>query len=128
MADTRAEGHLADRLARIARETRCRLTHYGRKSGQPHEVTIWFLVDGEVVYLVTGDRRRHWVRNVLAHPTVQLRVRGETFSGDATRVTEPSELAHVVRLLKRKYWLARPYLWWKGAPDAAFRVRLDGSI
>jgi deazaflavin-dependent oxidoreductase (nitroreductase family) len=110
----------------IAREPRCRLTHYGRKSGQPHEVTIWFLVDGEAVYLVTGDRRRQWVRNVLAHPAVRLRIRDETFAGEATPVTEPAEMTRVVELLKRKYWLARPYLWWRGSPDAAFRVRIDG--
>lgn len=23
------------------------LTHYGRKTGKPHEVTIWFVLDGE---------------------------------------------------------------------------------
>jgi deazaflavin-dependent oxidoreductase (nitroreductase family) len=109
----------------IAREPRCRLTHYGRKSGQPHEVTIWFLVDGEAVYLVTADRRRQWVRNVLAHPVVQLRVCDETFAGEATPVTGPAEMARVVALLKRKYRLARPYLWWRGSPDAAFRVRID---
>ena len=57
-----------ERLARVARRPRCRLTHYGRKTGHPHEVTIWFLVDGDVVYLVTADRRRQWVRNVLARP------------------------------------------------------------
>ena len=116
---------LADRLARVTRQPRCWLTHYGRKSGQPYEVTIWFLVDGEAVYLVTGDRRRQWVRNVLAHPAVQLRVRDETFAGEVTPVTGPGEMARVVELLTRKYWLARPYLWWRGAPDAAFRVRID---
>jgi hypothetical protein len=35
------------------------------KSGQPHQVTIWLLVDGNAIYLVTGDRRRQWVQNVL---------------------------------------------------------------
>jgi deazaflavin-dependent oxidoreductase (nitroreductase family) len=100
MRDGRSRYALADRLARVARQPRCRLTHYGRKSGQPYEVTIWFLIDGEAVYLVTGDRRRQWVRNVLAHPAVQLRVRDETFAGKATPVTEPAEMTRVVELLK----------------------------
>jgi hypothetical protein len=38
-------------------------------------------------------------------------------------VTEPSEMAEVVRLLKAKYWLARPYLWLKKRPDGVFRVQ-----
>jgi deazaflavin-dependent oxidoreductase (nitroreductase family) len=126
MRDGRSPLSLADRLARIAREPRCRLTHVGRKSGQSHEVAIWFLVDGEAVYLVTGDKRRQWIRNVLAHPRVQLRVHDDTLSGEVTPATDPAEMARVAELLKRKYWLAQPYLWWKGSPDAAFRVRLGG--
>lgn len=77
-----------ERLARVARRPRCRLTHYGRKTGHPHEVTIWFLVDGDVVYLVTADRRRQWMRNVLARPGIELRAGGETFRGEAEPVTE----------------------------------------
>lgn len=35
---------LADRLRKVANTfTHC-LTHYGRGSGKPYEVTIWFLV------------------------------------------------------------------------------------
>jgi deazaflavin-dependent oxidoreductase (nitroreductase family) len=117
---------LRDRLARVARASRCRLTHVGRKTGQRHEVTIWFLVDGDLVYLVTADRRRHWVRNVLAWPGVALRIGGETFHGDAKPVTEADEITRVIELLKRKYWLARPYLWLKRTPDGVFRVRVHG--
>jgi deazaflavin-dependent oxidoreductase (nitroreductase family) len=115
-----------ERLGRIARGSRCRLTHVGRKTGQRHEVTIWFLVDGDLVYLVTADRRRQWVRNVLARPGVALRIGGETFHGDAEPVTETEEIARVIALLKRKYWLARPYLWLKRSPDGVFRVRVHG--
>jgi deazaflavin-dependent oxidoreductase (nitroreductase family) len=115
-----------ERLERVARATRCRLTHYGRKTGRPHQVTVWFLVDGTVVYLVTADRRRQWVRNVLARPGVELRVGGETFHGEVEPVTRSEETTRVIELLKRKYWLARPYLWWKGPPDGVFRVRVHG--
>ena len=116
----------AERLAGVARWPRCRLAHWGRKTGRRHEVTIWFLVDGGIVYLVTGDRRRQWVQNVLARPGVELRVDGETFRGAVEPVTRADEMARVVDLLKRKHWLSRPYLWYRGAPDAAFRVRITG--
>jgi hypothetical protein len=45
-------------------------------------------VDGDVVYLVTADRRRQWVRNVLARPGIKLRAGDETFRGEADPVTE----------------------------------------
>jgi hypothetical protein len=83
-------------------------------------------VEGDVVYLVTADRRRQWVRNVLARPGIELRAGGETFRGEAEPVTDAEDISRVIELLKRKYWLARPYLWLKGAPDGVFRVRVHG--
>ena len=47
---------LADRLAQGANTSRLRLTHYGRRSGMPYGVTIWFMVEGEAVYLATANR------------------------------------------------------------------------
>src|SRR5262245_38109623 len=115
---------LAERLARVAPLSTCRLTHVGRKTGRSHEVTIWFLVDGETVYLATMNMERQWTRNVQARPEVRLRIDHETFTGEAAVVTEADEMARVVDLIRRKYWLARPYLWLKKRPDGAFRVRL----
>jgi deazaflavin-dependent oxidoreductase (nitroreductase family) len=121
---TASEITVRERLARVARRPRCRLTHYGRKTGHSHQVTVWFLVDGEAVYLVTADRRRQWVRNVLARPGVELRAGDEMFHGEVDPVTRSEETTRVIELLKRKCWLARLYLWWKGAPDGVFRVRV----
>ena len=45
---------LADRLAPVANTSTLRLTHYGRRSGTPYGVTIWFLVEGEAVCLATA--------------------------------------------------------------------------
>ena len=47
---------LADRLARVANASTLRLTHYGRRSGMPYEVTIWFMVEGATVCLATANR------------------------------------------------------------------------
>ena len=37
---------LAHRLTPVASASTLQLTHYGRKSGKPYEVTIWFMVEG----------------------------------------------------------------------------------
>lgn len=113
---------LSERLARTAGFWNCRLTHYGRKSGRPYEVTIWFLVDGETIYLSTMNRKRQWTRNVQRNPNVRLAVGGESFEGRVSLLTEPDEIARVVELLKAKYWITRPYFWFKSAPDGAFRL------
>jgi hypothetical protein len=63
---------LTARLTRVATNRTCRLTHRGRKSGRPFEVTIWFLVDGDIVYLTTMNMERQWTQNVLVHRDVVI--------------------------------------------------------
>jgi deazaflavin-dependent oxidoreductase (nitroreductase family) len=113
---------LTERLARVATKRTCQLTHRGRRSGRPFEVTIWFLVDADAVYLTTMNMKRQWTQNAQVNRDVGIRIGSETFAGEARVVTEPSEMVQVVRLLKAKYWLSRPYLWLKKRPDGAFRV------
>jgi deazaflavin-dependent oxidoreductase (nitroreductase family) len=118
---------IAGRIARVASRSTCRLTHYGRTTGRPHRVTIWFLPDGDHLYLVTMNMQRHWPRNVQANPRVSLAIGDEHLEGRARPVTSAEEMAHVARLMKRKYVLSRPYLWIKKRPDGAFRVELDAG-
>ncbi len=124
----------AARLARVAGNQTLQLVHQGRKSGKPYEVTIWFMVEGETVYLATANVGRQWVRNVLRRPGVTLRAGGETFTGTAAQITDAAARAHVMDLVGRKYWYARPYLWVARilvdaglATDrtGAFRVQID---
>jgi hypothetical protein len=61
-----------------------------------------------------------WTQNVR---DVAIRIGPETFAGEARVVTEPLEMAEVVRRLKEKYWLSRPYVWVKKRPGGVFRVR-----
>ena len=122
---------LAGRLAQIASRSTLRLTHHGRKSGKPYEVVIWFMVEGEDVFLATMNAKRQWVRNVGRRPDVRLVADGETFTGTAERLAVEGDVRHVTDLLTAKYW----YLWplvaiaralgWDPTPDASFRVRVD---
>ena len=115
---------LAERLTGIARKRTVTLTHYGRKSGTPYHVTIWFTVDGDHINLQTMNMKRQWVRNVLAGGRVSLQIGAETFEGSATPVNEPTDMARVVTLMKQKYPVSLPYLWLKKQPAGAFHVRL----
>jgi deazaflavin-dependent oxidoreductase (nitroreductase family) len=96
---------LVERLANVANRSTLRLTHYGRKTGKPYTVTIWFVVDGERVYLPTLNTGRQWPRNVQANPQARLEIGDEGFAGRITRVTDSRELLHVYELLAGKYWI-----------------------
>lgn len=124
MTEAPSKSDLAARLARIARKGHTTLTHLGRKSGKPYQVTIWFTVDGDHINLQTMNMKRQWVANVLANPQVSLKIGNEVFAGTATPVTTPDEMQRVVALMKRKYPMSLPYLWIKKKPDGAFRVTL----
>ena len=118
---------LEQRLARIERVKTTTITHHGRKSGKPYEVTIWFTVDGDHINLYTMNMKRQWTQNVQVNPKILLRIGNERFTGDVRKITDASEMKHVVKLMRRKYPVSIPYLWFKKQPDGAFHVRLEGA-
>jgi deazaflavin-dependent oxidoreductase (nitroreductase family) len=79
------------RLRQVAGKQTTRLTHYGRKTGKPHEVTIWFVLDGDRLYIGTANINRQWVQNVQKTPQVKLSIGGETIEGTARFLTDRSE-------------------------------------
>lgn len=128
---------LAARLARVANNHTLQLVHKGRKSGKSYEVTIWFLVEGATLYLVTASLQRQWPRNLGVNPGVTLKIADQTFTGKAEQITDESGRAHVTDLVGRKYWYALPYIRvFRMLANAglvkdrsgSFRVRLDGAV
>jgi deazaflavin-dependent oxidoreductase (nitroreductase family) len=98
------------RLGRLANRQTLRLTHYGRKSGRPYEVVIWYLVDGDRLYLVTANENRSWVRNVKRRPGVSFCIGEEIFNGDVREIVDQQEREKVRALVERKYWYVIPML------------------
>jgi hypothetical protein len=67
---------------------------------------------------------------------VTLRITDQTFTGKVEPITDAAGRSHVMDLVARKYWYARPYLWIFQALQGlglvadrwgTFRVRLDPS-
>jgi deazaflavin-dependent oxidoreductase (nitroreductase family) len=98
------------RLKRVARKQTTRLTHIGRKTGKPHEVTIWFVLDGDQLYIGTANHRRQWVRNVQKTPKIRLSIGGETFEGTARFLSDRAEHERAMAAIRRKYWMYRPII------------------
>jgi deazaflavin-dependent oxidoreductase (nitroreductase family) len=88
----------------LGNEDYCYLTTVGRVSGEPREIEIWFGLDGDTLYMLSGGgERSHWVRNLLSEPGVTVRIAGAVLDGTARVVTEPKEDARARRLLVDKY-------------------------
>jgi deazaflavin-dependent oxidoreductase (nitroreductase family) len=94
---------LAD-LEMFAEEDFCYLTTTGRVSGRSHTIEIWFALNGQILYMLSGGGdKSDWVKNALRSPAVQLRFNDTVFSGLARLVndTEEDELAR--KLVFEKY-------------------------
>ena len=98
------------RLKAVAGRQTLTLTHYGRKSGKPYDVTIWFVVDGDKVYVGTANVNRQWVRNVQKTPRVKLSIGAETFDGTAAFLSDRAEHERAMAAIRRKYWMYRPLI------------------
>ena len=101
---------LAERLRQLSGRQTLRLTHYGRKTGKPYQVTIWFIVEGEKIWLATANKNRQWMRNVQKTPRVILTIGDERFEGEARFLTDPRERDRVLAMVCRKYWMFLPFM------------------
>jgi len=82
-----------------------RLTHYGRKSGKPYTVTVWFTVlDGRVCVGSLG-RTRSWVRNVRARGGCDLDFGTGPHAVKCRWVDDPETLERYSRAVLAKYGL-----------------------
>ncbi|HRL12541.1 MAG TPA: nitroreductase/quinone reductase family protein [Aggregatilineales bacterium] len=76
-------------------ETFLYLTTRGHKSGQPHQIEIWYVQHGGRYYLVSERREgSHWVQNLLADPGVEFSVGTREHPGSVLPAT-PGQAAPV---------------------------------
>ncbi|CAN5501677.1 hypothetical protein BH10ACT2_BH10ACT2_10300 [soil metagenome] len=82
----------------------CYVTTKGRRTGNPHEVEIWFGVFDDTLYLISGNGpKADWFRNALANPEVAVRIESDTRVGSAYLVTDETERRSVGELMGKKY-------------------------
>jgi len=82
----------------------CDITTIGRRTGNAHEIEIWFGVIGDTMYLISGNGpSADWYRNALVQPRVSVRLAGEVHHGVARAVTDPQERRRVGDLMGDKY-------------------------
>lgn len=83
----------------------CYLTTRGRLTGRPHEIEIWFALDGSTVFLLSGGgERSDWVRNLIVDASVTVRLAEHTYRATA-RVVAPGtdDDTRARRLVFEKY-------------------------
>ena len=87
----------------MAADDYCYLTTTGRRTGRPHRIEIWYGLDGDTIYLLSGGRDgADWVKNLLVDPAVTVELDGVR-SATARVVEDPDEVERAKSLLFDKY-------------------------
>jgi hypothetical protein len=92
---------LRDRLSRY-RQINIAVT--GRKSGRTISNPVWFVLDGEKLYLlpVQGSDTQ-WYKNVLKKLLIRIDARGTDAEFKAVSITDAKQVASVVEKFRAKY-------------------------
>jgi len=100
MATTKNED-LKDRLAKYRQIT---LNVIGRKTRRTTSRPVWFVVDGEKLYLlpVRGSDTQ-WYRNVLKNPSIHIDARGVEAQFQASPITRAKSVKSVIEKFREKY-------------------------
>ena len=90
--------------ARLSRYRQIKISVIGRKSGRTISIPVWFVLEGEKLYLlpVKGSDTQ-WYRNVLKNPQIRIDARGVEAEFRATPFTEAKAVKSVVEKFREKY-------------------------
>ncbi len=112
---------------RLGRYREIRISVVGRKSGRKISNPVWFVLEGETVYLlpVSGSETQ-WYKNVLKNPTMGIDARGVEGEFRASVVTDAKAVKSVVEKFREKYGAGDVKKYYSGL-DVAVVVKLDSG-
>jgi len=89
---------------RLSRSREINITVTGRKSGRPISIPIWFVLEGDKLYLlpVQGSDTQ-WYKNALKNPTIQIESGSEKAELKVAPITNPKQVASVAEKFRAKY-------------------------
>jgi deazaflavin-dependent oxidoreductase (nitroreductase family) len=98
---TPKKNDLKDRLTRYRQ---IKISVIGRKSGQTISIPVWFVLDGEKLYLlpVQGSDTQ-WYKNVLKNLSIRIDARGAEAGFRAVPITDAKAVKSVVEKFREKY-------------------------
>jgi deazaflavin-dependent oxidoreductase (nitroreductase family) len=100
------------------------LTVTGRRSGRELSRPVWFVQEGERLYLVpVSGSDTEWYKNVLKTPTIRLASLGAQLSATARPIKDAAKVDDVLDKLRAKYG-ARDVQAYYPKQDAAVEVPL----
>jgi len=80
------------------------ITVTGRTSGRSLSYPVWFVLEGEKLYLLpVKGSDTDWYKNLRKTPTIHLAARGKTFTTSARLLTDEAQIGKVLEKFRDKY-------------------------
>ncbi len=80
------------------------LTVKGRRSGRTTARPVWFVLEGETIYLLPMyGLKTEWYQDLLANPDVTISVKGKRMAAKAKPIREGAKVAEVVDRFRQKH-------------------------
>ncbi len=88
----------------LSRSTEVTITVTGRKSGRAISIPVWFVLEGDKLYLlpVQGSDTQ-WYKNVLKNPSIRIEARGAEGEVQPVPVKDATQVKSVVEKFRKKY-------------------------
>ena len=89
---------------RLTKHREIKISVIGRKSGKTISIPVWFVLDGEKLYLlpVQGSDTQ-WYKNVLKNPSIRIDARGVDAGFRAFPVANARSVKSVIEKFREKY-------------------------
>jgi len=89
---------------RLARYKQIELSVTGRTSGKTISRPVWFVAEGETLYLLpVAGSDTQWYKNVLHDPRIRISARGVDGELSVAPITDNAEVKDVVKRFREKY-------------------------
>jgi hypothetical protein len=117
---------MADFKQALASTEEIEITVTGRKSGRKISFPVWFVLEGDTLYLlpVTGSES-NWYKNILKNPTMTIAASGIEVTVNVKPITDPDKVREVVEKFRAKYGAANIQRYYSKF-DVAVEARLHG--
>ena len=101
------------------------ITVTGRQSGQPISLPVWFVHEGDTLYLlpVKGSDSQ-WYKNILRNPSMTISAGGTKITANPKPITDPAKVREVVEKFRAKYGATDVQRYYSKF-DVALEVKLD---
>ena len=91
-------------IASLSRLQEIDITVTGRKSGRAISIPVWFVLEGNKLYLlpVTGSATQ-WYKNMLKNPAIRIAAGGAHAEVKPAPITDAKQVASVAEKFRAKY-------------------------